>query len=299
MKLIVATHWDDDHIKGIGNIVESCPTARFVMSSAINDTKFTKVVVDSPLSQAIKLGQTISTGITEFNKIFHYLFKNNKSPTYAIQNLPLWKSNYKNAKVTALSPHASAFEKSIQSILSQVPSGNTPIGKIKAQKPNHTSIVLWVEIGDERILLGADLEEVESHKGWSLILEDKTSIEGKAKLYKVAHHGSPNGEHEGIWTDLLTDDPHCLIAPWQLAGNFLPKVSDLERILQRTENLHLSSDKPQPAIKSKEKHIRRAMEKIKAKNALNDFSMIRLRKKSNATQWSCEYFGNAKLVKAA
>jgi glyoxylase-like metal-dependent hydrolase (beta-lactamase superfamily II) len=35
VRLVIATHWDDDHIGGMGDIVEACSTARVVCSAAL------------------------------------------------------------------------------------------------------------------------------------------------------------------------------------------------------------------------------------------------------------------------
>ena len=35
VKMIVASHWHDDHIRGLASVVEACPQARFVLSDAI------------------------------------------------------------------------------------------------------------------------------------------------------------------------------------------------------------------------------------------------------------------------
>src|SRR5687768_12230207 len=40
VRLIVATHWHNDHVRGISQIVDACPRARFVMSSALREREF-------------------------------------------------------------------------------------------------------------------------------------------------------------------------------------------------------------------------------------------------------------------
>jgi len=40
--LIAATHWHDDHVKGLAAIVRSCPSARVVTSTALKSDEFFK-----------------------------------------------------------------------------------------------------------------------------------------------------------------------------------------------------------------------------------------------------------------
>lgn len=297
VKTIVATHWDDDHIRGIGDVVEKCSNAQFIMSLALYDTKFFKLAADpdSPLFKLYTLGQKASTGLNEFIKILHFLRDNNKKIKYAGQDKCVWKSlAQENTKLIALSPHDQVFEHVIRSIVSQIPVDNKPVVNIKALKPNFTSVVLWLCVGDDRFLLGADLEEDPIHKSWTVISENNISIDRKARIYKVAHHGSSTGEHEGIWSNLLEDGPICLIAPWMLGGHVLPSGNDLERISQKSDEIYVSRDQTiSRKLKPEEKHVKRFMEQIKAKSLLNDFSMVRLRKSKLDDVWNIECFGSA------
>jgi hypothetical protein len=303
VKTIVATHWDDDHIRGIGDIVTCCTNAKFVMSAALNDHKFFKIVVDpdSPLYQLITLGQTASTGINEFSKILHHLKEHNKKAKYAIQDRCIWKSELQsNIQIIALSPHDQVFGQAIQSIVSQIPVDGKPIVNIKGLRPNFTSVVLWFRIGEERILLGADMEEDTVYKGWSVIVDNKISIDKKASIYKVAHHGSSTGEHDGIWSDLLKSNPTCLISPWVRGGHILPKQSDLARLSGRSNDIYISyNPESQKKLKAETKHVKRAMEQINARPLLQTFGIVRLRKKAGQAEWRYERFGTAYKLNSA
>ncbi|MBN2717438.1 MAG: hypothetical protein JXX14_16420 [Deltaproteobacteria bacterium] len=297
VKVIVATHWDDDHIRGLGDIAGLCENADFFMSAALNDKRFNRIVLDSPLSTAMKLDQKVNTGINEFHTVYHALKARRKTPEYALDNKLLWRSPMSSqATVTALSPHSSAMDMAMQSILSLVPRDGTPIGNIKAPKPNYTSVVLWISINNTCLLLGADMEESPEFPGWSLISADMRSRYSKAEVYKVAHHGSATGEHPQIWSDMLVQNPCCVIAPWQRGGRKLPTPNDLKRIRSKSDNVHLSHDRNPPGSvkKNRIKHRDRSMLKIKAKPLFQAFSMVRCRKKiSFPASWNVEHFGNA------
>ncbi len=296
VKSVTATHWDDDHIRGLSTIVEKCTNSKFIISAAINDPKFVKLVVDSPLSQAISLGQQSKTGITEFNLIYNTLKNSGRRPDYAIKGTIIWNSQKSNhdAKIISLSPHPEVFDKAIKSIISQIPSGNSSIGSIKPPKTNYTSIVLWVNIGKDRLLLGADMEESSEYKGWTLLLEDKSLIDKKAQVYKVAHHGSETGDHDKIWSDLLEVNPICVIAPWK--GNRLPSQGDIDRIKQSSNEIYISHYSEDRKVKSDKKVVKRLLESKKARYLFPEFSMIRLRKKIGNSKWKIECFGNAEKI---
>lgn len=40
VKRVLATHWHDDHIKGIGAVFRECQSAKFAMSGALADDQF-------------------------------------------------------------------------------------------------------------------------------------------------------------------------------------------------------------------------------------------------------------------
>lgn len=297
IKSVTATHWDDDHIRGLSKIVEKCTNAKFIISAAINDLKFVKLVVDSPLSQAISIGQQSKTGITEFNLIYNILKNSGRRPDYAIKGTIIWNSQIQNhnAKIISLSPHPEVFDKAIRSIISEIPSVNSSIGSIKPPKTNYTSIVLWVIVGNDRLLLGADMEESSDYKGWTLLLEDKSLIDKKAQVYKVAHHGSETGHHDKIWSDLLENNPICMIAPWK--GNRLPSQSDIDRIKQSSNEIYISHSSEERKAKSDNKVVKRFLESKNAKYLFPEFGMVRLRKKIDDLNWTTECFGNAEKIK--
>ena len=43
VKLIVASHWHDDHIRGLSQVVAACPNAKFVCSAAFTNKEFLSV----------------------------------------------------------------------------------------------------------------------------------------------------------------------------------------------------------------------------------------------------------------
>ena len=257
------------------------------------------MLISSPIVKDKPNGQRIPTGLDELYRSYHILKSRRQVPEYALDNKTLWRSRTPfDANITALSPHSRVFEAAIASILDQLPEQGTPVRPLSPSKPNLTSIVLWLEIEGIRILLAADMEESTQYSGWSLIVGDNRSRNGKADVYKVAHHGSETGEHNQIWTNLLVNNPHCLIAPYRKGGNSLPAPTDLQRIGNKSNSVHLTCVEPRSVKRkrTRQEHRERSMDRIKAKPLYSPMGQIRCRRVIGADNWTIEYFGNATKV---
>lgn len=244
VKLVVATHWHDDHIRGLGKIVEECESADFVCSTAIKAKEFLK------LMEVHRHRQTSSAthGVCEFLKIFDTLKKRDTPPKFAIADRTLWRrpsssSTMPDCSVHSLSPSDSEIEKALISLSELFPEEGTHQGRLSAPKPNECAVVLWIGVGDEEvILLGADLEESGNPKtGWSAIVKGNSCSGKKASIYKVAHHGSITGHYEPIWTDMLIEKPWALLTPFSRGSIPLPTENDIKRISNLTPNSYITA----------------------------------------------------------
>jgi len=106
--------------------------------------------------------------------------------------------------------------------------------------PNSTSVVLWVSVGSQSALLGADLEHsTRREEGWLAVLNSRADI-NKAAYFKVPHHGSPNADCPQVWDQMLQQDPLAVVTPFN-SGKGLPQPEDLDRLKRRTSNLYCTS----------------------------------------------------------
>ncbi len=289
IKLIVASHWDDDHIRGISTIVREASQAKFFMSGAISDKKFDRIVLASPPIKLKRNGSAIQTGVNEFNSVYNILKGRRYKPSLAFQDKILYKHNA--TEVISLSPHDISVTNSIASLKSLIPSANA-IGVIKPLNPNFTSVVLLIKTPLGEVLLGGDMEETSSFKGWTLLLRDSVLKSNQGDVYKVAHHGSITGHLDDVYQQLLKTSQFSLIAPWQKGGKFLPAKADLARIKKFSNEVHISAEETITAPKIDSKTAR-VLQRYKAKSVLINFNLIRLRK-SCSTAWKVEHFGGAK-----
>ncbi|HYP55188.1 MAG TPA: MBL fold metallo-hydrolase, partial [Solirubrobacterales bacterium] len=168
--LVVATHWHDDHIAGLAETVQRCADAEFVYSGALRSEEFFALV--GALSERSQISRS---GVTEFAAVVETLDeRGGEPPRMAVEGRRLWTAGDGTmpAFVDALSPSDTSMLLSQRAIAELLPSVNTHKKAVAAPKPNHASIVLWVGIGEERILLGADLEETANPgTGWTALLD--------------------------------------------------------------------------------------------------------------------------------
>jgi hypothetical protein len=294
---VVVTHWHDDHIKGISKIAEKCSAATFFISAALmtakNALKFQTMVLDSAVSRLANLNADSNSGVKEFKELLEIIRSRPRQQLdFALNDKLLVDKN--DYSLWSLSPHNTIFEKAIEAIISQIPDVTGGVKRVRAPAPNYTSVVLWLKHKDTRLLLGADLEEASDHKGWSLIVEGKkpTIIDKKAELFKVAHHGSDTGHHPSIYTDLLIENPICLVAPFNRKPK-LPGSEDIKRILSSTSHGYATAS-PLKATKPKKSTDRAIRTKLAERNAVMAYSSYSyVKARATASGWQIETFGDA------
>ena len=286
--LIVATHWHDDHIRGIARLVELCPAAQFCCASAFCRDEFLTVIGTLEGNHFSASG----SGLRELYQVFSKLRERRQLPIHALANRLLFR--FPHCKVWSLSPSDRVFQKFLRTVGKLVPSiGGNKI-RLSSLSPNETSVVLWLEDRRCAILLGADLER----RGWVAIVEDARRGAGRASVFKVPHHGSENADESTVWDRMLKDEPVAILSPWRRGGKVRPTKRDGQRILQSTPNAWITNgDLPrQPNAK----HGNRAVEKtlresgVRIRQLAPDSDFVRLRHSVDANgQWTVDTFGNA------
>ena len=230
VSVVLATHWHDDHIRGLARVVEHCESARFHCSLAF-DADELLTLVESPA----RLAERIKPGQREFGEVLRVL-RNRRgagsvlgTPNLVQQQTLIRQTE--TCQITALSPSAASVELSLRAFARLLPEPLRPHLRVTAPSPNHASVALWLSTEKGRALLGADLEKTEDPgTGWNAVLALNPAERGHAEFVKIPHHGSETGHHEGIWFGLLAAEPGAALTPWRLAGKTLPTDADRERI---------------------------------------------------------------------
>ncbi len=284
VRTIVASHWHDDHVRGLSTLVSKYSDADFVVSAVFNDKEAAAFLS--------AYGDAASTGITGGAKELFKSYKYRDSVSFALHKSLVVDDP--PIKITALSPMHGAFAQSTAHFAQYLPKKGGSINYAPAIKENHEAVVLHIDLGDDAILLGSDLENHESF-GWPAVIADKWSGSRRcATAYKVAHHGSKSGDCSQLWSSLLCKEPVSCLTPWVLAGNRLPTDADKLRVKKNSSSAYTVSDASRrPQMES---HQLKRLSDI-AKNiyvANSGFGAVRLRKRVGESMWRAELFGSAR-----
>ena len=235
VELVVATHWHDDHVRGLSDVLAQTEQASFACSAALRTEEFQNAVASAPTrSRAAKHG----SGLDEMAAIFAILQQRKETPIWLLENQTVWTGM--NAIVTALSPSSATFSRALKGISNLAPKLRANVRMFASVEPNETSVALQVRVGDAIALLGADLENTTAHdRGWNAIVNSQRRPPGKGQVFKVAHHGSISGHHAGIWSELLSPLPIAVLTPFTRSR--LPTETDLERTKQIASCVLLTS----------------------------------------------------------
>lgn len=239
VKLVIATHWHDDHIRGLSTIYKNCESAEFVCSGAVQTDEFLTLAEIYGIRPEIGI-----PGISEFSEILALVKERSASRIISFKlassDKLLWQKNLvagehtKHSAIHALSPSDASVLLSKCQIAKLIPGEEDHPTRIPALSPNHTSIVLLVQIEEDSILIGSDLEETGDLRGWTAIVDSKTRPQGKASFFKIPHHGSATADHDKIWSLLLKPSPISALTPFAIGNVFLPTQSDVTRIYGKT-----------------------------------------------------------------
>ncbi|MGA1826416.1 MAG: MBL fold metallo-hydrolase [bacterium] len=304
VKQIIATHWHDDHIRGLGKIVRECNSAEFVCSGALTTKEFLTLVRAYGAHTMMK-----SSGVQEFYEIINSLkerkhIKNDLiPPKFASADRCLWQRSQNDLEgrrccaIYALSPSDTSILQSKLEIEKFIPHYGETKKRI-ALFPNYLAVVLWIKIGSIYILLGSDLEEFGNPRtGWSAIVTSKTRPKGRASLFKLPHHGSSTADHPKVWEEMLKANPIAVLTPFIKGKTLLPTKQDIERIYARTDQayatstfMHKSKTKRPNIVTKQVKEIVRSIHTVPSSKG-----QIRIRIKIEDKNLPCkaELFGDA------
>jgi beta-lactamase superfamily II metal-dependent hydrolase len=252
VKLIVCSHWHNDHIRGMSELLKACTSADFFFASCTDREKFlTFIEIDA----GKHIDNNLSSSTIEFFNCLQILVERGKSTKRAVIDRLLFSSNNDGIKceVFSISPSDATlteFDKEISTMIEIVKQRNR---KFIDQSPNTKSVVLYIKLNEHRIILGADLEVTNQiDTGWHNILNSSKAIDKKANLFKVPHHGSENGYLKEVWDVLLETNAITNITPYN-RGTILPKMEMLKIYATHTESIYLTTNPTTMGSKAKQR----------------------------------------------
>ncbi len=273
IRLIIATHWHDDHIRGIARVFAAWPKADFCSAAAFTQVEFLATVLPYAQRGAIAGGP----GVQEIFNVFEVLRRPDGTygaitrafPSTRVLTLPAHElAHGRDVRVTTLSPSNAQYEKFLAEITQLMPIVRETRRRAISQSPNKVSVVTLVEVGEVAILLGGDLEETgDPDTGWSVIVASTNRPPGKARIFKVPHHGSDNAHNQDVWSAMLEEDPYALLTPFNRGRTKRPARDDVARIAPLTPNAYITSGvEPPRAVRRSpmvEKTIRERVGKLR------------------------------------
>lgn len=258
LRLIVCTHWHDDHLLGLTQLLELAENAEFCFTEATDRKKFLQLV---ELDYAKLSREASNSSTTEFGGCLELIRKRKNRIVLAKENTTLYATTLSpgvRSEVIALSPS----DQTIINFSSEISSLITEFGesrkKIIIRTPNEKSIAIFLKLGVHRAILGSDLElTTNPNEGWINVLDNNKVIDGRSSLFKISHHGSENGYHPRIWNELLEDNPIAKLTPWN-KNTRLPTAEMLQVYSSHTDKLYMTA----PIVSLKPKKRDRSIEKI-------------------------------------
>lgn len=234
IRLVVATHWHDDHMAGISQVLAAATRAQFVCSDALRCKDLLTLVAVKRRLPASGLG----TGVDEIRNVFDCLRQRGASPDLAREGQLLLRDP---VRLWALSPSSEICLKFREAIAEELGQARFTQRVPVPPGPNEASVVLCMETPSHHVLLGADLEVGTHGSGWNCVLESTVRPSTRAAVFKVPHHGAESADHPTVWQTMLSPDPVALLTPWRLGGRELPTADDVRRISQHASRAYITA----------------------------------------------------------
>ncbi|MEQ1794793.1 MAG: MBL fold metallo-hydrolase [Nitrospira sp.] len=310
VRMVVATHWHDDHIRGLSSILEQCKNAKFVCSDALRSDEFIELAFSHK-----ERSMMTSSGVREFGEVMRILEervdKKSRfpSPSWASADRKIWASGTTGSatiqsEVHSLSPSDASITLSKHAIASLIPRPLDKKKRVTSRPPNHVAVALWVKVGTSGILLGSDLENTpDPSTGWVAILDSVTRPQGKASVFKIAHHGSITAHEPRVWEELLQVQPHAALTPFIHGSTALPTKTDVARIIKSSAQSYSTATTKTKEPKTRHsivsKTIRETVRSIK--EVPSSTGVVRFRKLATDTadaSWKIDLFGTAVPLKS-
>jgi hypothetical protein len=256
VELIVITHWHDDHIKGAVDTIDACKRAKLCISQALTEKEFVKFAGAISANKLDKHG----SGVDEIIGVAERLTEPGRGPHRGSQDKRILTipatdlSHAQHCELWTLSPSDFQTTMSETRFAKRLPELGKTMRRAVPSEPNNHSVALWLVVGEVNVILGADLETTaDPRAGWDSVVASVNRPQGKAGFFKVPHHGSITGHHDGVWSDVLLENAVAVATPWNRGRDGLPLEKDVERLVGLTENFFLTAV-PSGLVRSKHDH---------------------------------------------
>ncbi len=193
VKALVVSHWHDDHVAGISQLMRSTPAAPIYCSAALNGQEFRRAVIAGNYGPDAE-----HAGVKEFESVFRILRDRTKeravsvSPEYAHDGTIVYRTEARTVEILALSPSSATMTLAMHNIASLLPEISAllpevgqPQRRAVSMQPNKAAVVLSIQAGGCQALLGSDLEASSAQNvGWHGVVASTSRHPKKATIFK-------------------------------------------------------------------------------------------------------------------
>lgn len=302
VKVIIVSHWHDDHIRGVSELYKEAKNSKIVISSALLKREFLTYIYAMAENSMMQ-----NSGVEEmYNLVKDSIERTKRSGQnnikYAFNDKLIWSSHDNQIQLSTLSPSDQEFQNSLIELSKLVDDLQGTKRRAIVQSPNNVSIVLWVRIGNDSILLGSDMEKSNDENcGWRAISNCQVINNYVASFYKVAHHGSETGYDPEIWNKLLIPNPTVALTPFMKGRHKIPTNIDIRRICAHSTNFFatklISGKRPIERPRIVEKQIKE-IKGLNIKPVIYSTGHLRFRKSFNNSKsnWKVDLFNEAEQI---
>ncbi|MCA8237300.1 MBL fold metallo-hydrolase [Burkholderia cenocepacia] len=297
VRFVVATHWHDDHVRGLAQVVEMSPNAKLVLGAALQQKEFMQIAAAYGSTQ-----ESSWPGASEIAKALTTIQRRTPrgmrpSVSFASAGKVLWDNAVSGVpvKIEVLSPSDADNTEAVARFAQMLPQDRDPVRRATPGKPNHVALAMHIAVGNLHILLGSDLEKTTAlDSGWDAVLSEESRTIPMSTLYKVSHHGSITGHHEGIWNQLLHPKPLSILTPFRRGRVRLPKETDRQRIRSLSGLAYATSLPTSGYARATPEQRQLSKRAQNVQLAVDNYGVVRARRSADGSgPWAIEKFGNA------
>jgi hypothetical protein len=287
VKWIVASHWDDDHVRGLAETVDICEAADFYCSSALRAREVLAVIG--------QYGRGAPGGASELRLVLDLLANRAKTVHLVGPDRLIGRSgsgDLPGFEIYSLGPSDQAVLQAIAAVGKLAMSDG--VRRLYPAWPtaNLTSIALLVRFDTTSIILGADLEGDDI--GWPAVLRSSLVDSINADVFKVPHHGSSDAYVKQVWEDLIAQSPIAAVTPYRSSRSPLPSDAGLKQICAHADQVWLTAPRTRPEQIQRDRTVEKTMRDVvkDMHRAEHRHGQIRCRWRRNSG-WEVEALGVA------
>lgn len=296
VKVVLATHAHDDHIAGIADVYEAAGASTLVLSSAATSEEFFAAVeadaeIEAQLRKSVRAEYRRLLDIAEERAA---RAKGWRPMKRAVEGLDLWSRSAENDVPAAWARSLSPSHHAVSRAQLALATGTARAGtrrRLAGTDPNEFAVALWIQVGDDAVLLGGDLLAGPAACGWQAVVAT-FSPPAPAMYFKVPHHGAPNAHFDDVWAQLVRDGPTATMAPYRAGVTPRPSQEDVTRLKALTPHLYVTADPRRPAPNNRVRKTSATLAQV-ASNVRDPWGVpgqVRTRGMPGEAEWATEYF---------